>query len=161
MNRTKKPLQHINCELLLRSTKRVMTVRLFFIAQRVQLRRYCSSITNPPLSGSLQPRANFHHAHKGDLSIVVSCTCDCVWVLFLLSFWNANSLLQMSRAAHQSYRARMGAAYPAQPGVTRSLTAPMPQMKRTAVRPYAFSLHCSWKENVNTPLCLRQISWLQ
>lgn len=31
----------------------------------------------------------------------------------------------------------MGAVYPAHPGVTRSLTAPMPRMKRTAVSPFS------------------------
>lgn len=48
--------------------------------------------TDPSLSGSLQPGANFNHPLKEVLSIVVSCTCECLWVLFLLSFWNANSL---------------------------------------------------------------------
>lgn len=82
------------------------------------------------------------HPQKEVLSIVVSCTCNCLWVLFLLSVWNANSLPQMSRAAHQNHRARMGAVYPAQPGVTRSLTVPMPQMRKAAVSPLACVLHC-------------------
>lgn len=50
----------------------------------------------------------------------------------------------MSRAAHQSHRARTGAVYPAQPGVTRSLTVPMPRMKKAAVSPSACGLHRSY-----------------
>lgn len=50
------------------------------------------AFTDPLLPGSLLPGANFNHPVKEVLSIVVSCTCDCLWVLFLLSFWNANSL---------------------------------------------------------------------
>lgn len=38
----------------------------------------------------------------------------------------------------------MGAVYPAQPGVTRSLTVPMPQMKKAAVSPLACDLHYSY-----------------
>lgn len=51
---------------------------------------------------------------------------------------------QMSRVAHQNHRARMGAVYLAQPGATRSLTVPMPQMKKAAVSRLACDLHFSY-----------------
>lgn len=41
----------------------------------------------------------------------------------------------MSRAAHQSRRAKTGAVCPAQRGATRSLTAPTPRTRKTAVSP--------------------------
>lgn len=50
----------------------------------------------------------------------------------------------MSRVAHQNHRARMGAVYLAQPGATRSLTVPMPQMKKAAVSRLACDLHFSY-----------------
>lgn len=103
-------------------------------------------ITNPSLSGGLQPGANFNRPQKEVLSIVVSRTCYCLWVLFLLCYLFEMLILspQMSRAAHQSHRVRTGAVYPAQPGVTRSLTVPMPRMKKAAVSPSACGLHRSY-----------------
>lgn len=64
----------------------------------------------------------------------------------------------MSRAAHQSHPARMGAAYPAQPGATRSLTAPTPRMKKAAVSPLGSDLHfwvtVKWKcKHTHSPAC--------
>lgn len=41
----------------------------------------------------------------------------------------------MSRAAHQSRRVKTGAVCPAQRGATRSLTAPTPRTRKTAVSP--------------------------
>lgn len=41
----------------------------------------------------------------------------------------------MSRAAHQSRRVKTGAVWPAQRGATRSLTAPTPRTRKTAVSP--------------------------
>lgn len=64
----------------------------------------------------------------------------------------------MSRAAHQSHPARMGAAYPAQPGATRSLTVPTPRMKKAAVSPLGGDLHfrvtVKWKcKHTHSPAC--------
>ncbi len=47
---------------------------------------------------------------------------------------NEVSLFQMSRVLHLSHPVKMELAYQYPPGATRSSTAPMPRMKRTAVR---------------------------
>ncbi len=55
---------------------------------------------------------------------------------FSLSALSVNevSLFQMSRVLHLSHPVKMELAYQYPPGATRSSTALMPQMKRTAVR---------------------------